>query len=137
MELARRDPVADPDRPVGEDVDADPRAVDEAAEDARPRESLHVDARLVESLRVAADLADREGAADERVQVDAARDHVAARLFPAQRDAVALQVLERLGRDEREVEALARAPAEGAAVQRVAIAFEAPSRERAHGVDYG
>src|SRR4051794_21034220 len=73
--------VADGDLAVGENVGAQAAAVDVRAQHARAGEPLEVRAGLAEPLPVALDRADREAPADERVEVDAARDDIAPRLL--------------------------------------------------------
>src|SRR3954447_19827227 len=80
--LSGDDPVPDADRAAFEDVRADAGAVDERAHDSGAGQPFQVGARLREALCLAGDLADREAAADERVQVDPARDDVPPRLLP-------------------------------------------------------
>ena len=52
--------------------------MDERAQDGRVGEPLEVGAGLAQALALALDLTDVEAAADESVEVDPARDHVAA-----------------------------------------------------------
>ncbi len=66
------------DFPVAEDVRAQAAAVDERPEHRPPGVALNDGARLAQPHAAAQDLANRELVADERVQVDAARDHVPA-----------------------------------------------------------
>ena len=69
----------------------------ERAQDAGRGEPLEQRARLAQPAADALHVADGEPAADERVQVDAARHDVAARVGGRE------QALEPLGLDEREV----------------------------------
>jgi endoglycosylceramidase len=75
---ARREAIADPDRPPGDDVGAQPAAVDQGAQDAAVVEALQVRARLAQATAAAARLAERELASDQRVEIDPAHDDVAA-----------------------------------------------------------
>src|SRR6266540_3948889 len=70
--------VPDRDLAVRNDVGVQPAAMREAFDDARLREALEVRARLAQLDADAFDGADAEALADERVEVDAAREDVAA-----------------------------------------------------------
>ena len=84
-------------------------------------------ARFTQLDAHALDIADAEPLADEVVDVDAARHHVAARGARLEHDAVlALHRLDCLGGDERE-----RAARRGVSVEEVAVALEATTGERA------
>ena len=72
------DGVADRDLAVGEDVRVQAGAVDVCLDHAGARHALERRARLAELDADALDVADAEALADERVQVDPAREHVAA-----------------------------------------------------------
>ena len=97
---------------------------------ARLGHCLQRRARLAQLHAAALDAADTEALADELVDVDSARDDVAARFASLDRDAVlALHRLERLGRDQRQRSARLRF------VEVVAIALEPAACMRAHGVD--
>src|SRR3954465_2079109 len=72
----RRDAVTNPHRPAGEDVGAQPAAVDERPEDPPAVEAIEVRARLAQAAASAAHLADHELAPHERVQIGSADDHV-------------------------------------------------------------
>src|SRR5215212_2631205 len=105
----------------------------EAAQHARLGHLLQVVAGLAELDADAVGLADGEAPPDQRIEVDSAREHVAARLGTAQLDAVLLvQALERFGLDERDVAALALL-ARG--VGEVAVAQQALARERLDDLD--
>src|SRR6266540_1659925 len=70
--------VPDRDLTIRDDVGVQPAAMREAFDDARLREALEVRARLAQLDADAFDGADAEALADERVEVDAAREDVAA-----------------------------------------------------------
>ena len=125
----RDDAVAERDLAVAEDVRAETGAVDERADDPRPREPLEVGARLGQPASDAFSRPDGEAPADERVQRDAARDDVPARLLPRQVD-----FLERLLLDERQL-VPATAAAEGSPAVEVAVALEPAAGDGADGVD--
>ena len=101
--------------------------MDEPAQHAALGELRQRVAGLAQLDALALDAADGEAAADERVEVDAAREHVAARRLVGELDAgVLAQPLERLGGDQRE--ALA-----GLGRRRpVVLALEAVARLGAH-----
>ena len=84
--------------PSLEDVGAQAAAVDEVAEDPVVGEPLEVGAGLAQAAADALGLADAETAADERVEVDAAGDDVAARF--GGREA---ELVDDLGLDQRQV----------------------------------
>lgn len=75
------DVVTDPDHAAEHDVRAWTTAMHETAKHAGRGEALRVRAGLTQALPKATDVADEEPLPDERVQVDAARDHVAPRLL--------------------------------------------------------
>src|SRR5205085_6036402 len=78
------------------------------------------------------DVPDPEPLADERVDVDAAREHVAPGLRAAQGDVrVTLEPLQRFRRDQRERPPVRRVPVR----VEVAVALEALARERANALD--
>ena len=77
--VAHRDPAA------SQDVRPQATAVHQPAQDARLGESLQVGAGLAQAPADALGLADGERLAHQRVQVDPARDYVAARLLRASR----------------------------------------------------
>jgi hypothetical protein len=99
--LERLYTVPDRDLAAVEHVGAQPAAVDEVAQDARVGEPLEVGARLAQAAADALGLADAEAPADERVEVDAAGDDVAARL--GGREA---ELVDDLALDQREVVAV-------------------------------
>jgi hypothetical protein len=82
------DLVAEADGAALGDVGAEAAAVDEGAEESGSGEFLEVGARFGESAADAFDGADPEASADEAVEGDAARDDVAAGLFPGELDLV-------------------------------------------------
>ena len=88
----------------------------ERPQDARLGQALQVRARLAQALAEALHVADREAPADERVEVDPARDHVATGA-----DRVAHQA----GVDQRQVVPARVRVGEGAAAVEVAVALEA------------
>src|SRR5689334_17697165 len=79
-----RDGVPDGDRAALQDVRTQAAAVDERPQDPRARQAFEVRARLGEPPADARHRADGEATADQLVEVDAAGDDVAARLFPRQ-----------------------------------------------------
>ena len=87
--------------PPSSHIRAQPAAVDEVAQDARVGEALEVGARLAQAAADALGLADAEAPADERVEVDAAGDDVAARLGGRQ-----AELVYDLALDQREVVAV-------------------------------
>src|SRR6266545_7086518 len=128
MSVRRDDLVADRDLAVRENVGVQATAMREALDDARLREALEVLARLTELDADAIDVADAEALADERIEVDPAREHVAARFSARHVDpALRGERLERLGRDQGEC-----AAGLGAVLEVVAIADEALAGVRAH-----
>src|SRR5258708_4726749 len=95
--------VPDRDLAVGEDVGVQSAAVEEPCDHAGLRQLPEARARFAELDPDAFDAADAEGAADQRVQVDAAREDVAARLGGGHLDAVlGCHRLECLGGDQRQ-----------------------------------
>src|SRR3954454_23844751 len=118
--LERLHTISDPDPARRQHVGAQPAAVDQVAEDARVGEALEVRARLAEAAADALGLADAEAPADERVEVDAAGDDVAARL--GGREA---ELVDDLGLDQRQVVAVGVGVGERALVLEVAVALEA------------
>src|SRR3954452_17556272 len=122
--------IADGDLPVREDVGAQAAAVDQAAQHPALGQLRELVARLAELDALALDPADAEAPADERVEVDAAGEHVAARRLVGELDpGVLAQPLERLGRDQRE-----RLPGPGL-VRAVVLALEGAARERGDALD--
>ena len=117
--LPRHDLVADADRAVGQDVRAQPAAMDEVAEDPRVGEALELGAGLAQAAADALGLSDAEAAADERVEVDAAGDDVAAGLGGRQ-----AELVDDLGLDQRQVVAVGVRVGEGAGGLVVAVADE-------------
>src|SRR6478735_8946701 len=98
------DLIANPDRAAVYDVRVQPAAVDEAAQHTRLSEFLEVAAGVAELGHDRLDLADADAVAQEIVQRDPARHHVAADLAGLQLDAgVRLQILDRLGLEQRDV----------------------------------
>ncbi len=88
-------PVADRDRPAGENVCPEAAAVDEILDDAGPGETLQVPARLADLHAEALDVAETKALADQVVNPDAAHHDLPAGLRPAEAD-----VLEYLGLDQ-------------------------------------
>src|SRR4051794_22840763 len=78
--LERGDLRAHLDRPVRDDVGAQAAAVDERPQRPRRGQPPEVRARLAPPLADALDVADAKAAADQRIEVDAARDDVAPRV---------------------------------------------------------
>ena len=76
--VRQADGVADAHRAGAHDVGAQPAAVDESAQHARPGEALEMRARLAPAPADALDLAEQEAPADQRIDVDPAGDDVAA-----------------------------------------------------------
>ncbi len=66
------------DATVGQDVRAQAASVDEAAQDPLGREAFQVGARFTETLAQAFHVTDSKPPSDQRVEVDATRDEVAA-----------------------------------------------------------
>jgi hypothetical protein len=100
--LVSADPIAAADPPAADDVGAQPAAVDERAQQRLARQLGQVLAGLAEARALAEGLADPEAAADEVVEADAPRRHVAPCLAGRKRDPViARQVLDYLGLDQR------------------------------------
>ena len=91
-----REPVADADGAVADDVCAESSAVHERSQDAAAVEAVEVCARLAQAAAAAARLAERELAPDEGVEVGAPHDDVAAVVE------VAVERVEDLGVDERQ-----------------------------------
>ena len=116
--------------PGREDVGAQPAAVDEVAQDARVGEALEVGARLAQAAADALGLADAEAPADERVEVDAAGDDVAARLGGREPELV-----DDLALDQRQVVAVGVGVGERALVREVAVALEAAAGVGLRAVD--
>src|SRR2546421_3632978 len=77
--LGERDCVADADLAVADDVGVEPGAMDERFDRARLRHRLEMGARLAELDSDAFDSADAKPLSHEIVDVDATREHVAAR----------------------------------------------------------
>src|SRR5262249_19035372 len=116
--------VADGDDAVGEDVRVQAAPVQEALDHAGLRHRLEAGARLAQRDAFALDGTDAEALADERVQVDAAREDVAPRLGRRQLESVLRrEALERLRGDQRQ-----RLPRLGAALEVVAVADEPLAR---------
>src|SRR5262245_31526370 len=106
------------DRAAGEDVRSQAAPMNQRPEQPGPRELLEMGTRLGQAPSDALRCADAKASPDERVQRDAARDDVPARLFPREVD-----LFENLGLDERQLVAAART-AERPASECVPVAFE-------------
>jgi hypothetical protein len=120
----RFDVVAEANYAIFGDVGAETAAVDERAEESGSGEVLEVGARFGQPAADAFDGADPEALANETVEGDAARDDVAARLFPGE-----LDLVEHLCLGQCEFVAASGA-AEGSATGGVAVAGEPAAGER-------
>src|SRR5690348_15474740 len=103
--------------------------MDERSQQAGASELLEVGAGLGEPSPDALDRADPEPAADQRVQRDAPRDDVPARLLPRQ-----IERVEHLGLDERQLIAAPDA-AEGSATVEVAVSRQPAACHGSDGFD--
>jgi hypothetical protein len=125
------DLVAEANDATRDDVGAEAAAVDEWAEQSGSGEFLEVGARFGQPAADALDGADPEASADEAVERDAARDDVAACLFPGE-----LDLVEHLRLGQRELVPAPRA-AEGSPTCGVAVTGEPAAGERLSLVDVG
>src|SRR4051812_49308104 len=128
--LERLHTISDDDRAAAEHVRAQPTAVDQVAQDARVGEALEVGARLAQAAADALGLPDAEAPPDERVEVDAAGDDVAARL--GGREA---ELLDDLALDQRQIVAVGVGVGERAVVREIAVALEAAAGVGVRAVD--
>src|SRR5262245_55446983 len=136
------DDVADADQAFGQDLGAEPAAMEEPAHQPGPRgQLLEVLARLAETRAAHAHAADQEHAVDEVIERDARRCDVATSLGRGELDPQPLAggvddaVLERLDRlhlDQRDLTAAGAGPrGVMAGAERVTVTFEASSGKRA------
>jgi hypothetical protein len=111
--------------------------VDERTQHTRAGEPFEVGAGLGQAQTAATDVADRDVAADEGVDVDAAGEDVAARAGEVQRSVAGGEVLDHLGGDEGQLEPgpVGAAGAERAGAVGVAVARQAAAGECAGPLD--
>jgi hypothetical protein len=130
--LDDHDGVADADLAVGENVCVQSGAVDECLDHARLRHRLEMRARLTELDPFALDVADAEALADEFVDVDPAREDVAASRSRLDRhDALTRNGIHRFSRDQSDTSPRGRV----AVFPVVTIAFETASRAGTDPID--